>query len=93
MSKPCRICTHPEFDRLQQQLLIPGQQTSVARELGLHPSSVSRHLHKHAQPDPVNPRLRQYVKDYRYLATELPSAPPDILLAIIERAYGRTATE
>ena len=50
-STRCSICTHPDGELVDRLLLLRKcSQAVIARDLGVHPATVSRHLRHHVLP-------------------------------------------
>ena len=48
----CTICNHPDRDDIDRDLALGTRsQAEIAETLGVHPSTVSRHYRRHAQPN------------------------------------------
>ena len=77
----CRVCVHPERDRLNRALVLREMSgADVAREIGVHRSSVSRHYQRHLAP---------------MLAAEVavdPELSPEAIVAMMKDLHQRTRT-
>ncbi len=68
----CTVCRHPDVVGLNRELLAGTSHRRVAKQFGLSPSSVLRHLSAHLAPSPeakvaeaelpVDPRLADRVE-------------------------------
>ena len=48
----CTICNHPDRDGIDRDLALGTRsQAEIAETMGVHPSTVSRHYRRHAQPN------------------------------------------
>ena len=47
----CTLCNHPDRDDIDRDLALGSRtQVEIAKLVGIHPSTVSRHYRRHAQP-------------------------------------------